>query len=206
MVVFSLCVLWWRRTRGLWKLPGGRDWLRGILGLVLMGEAMLSISLIQFSVEGWSCSLPAISAQFNSVTQSCPTLPSHESQHVRPPCPSPTPGVHSGSCPSSQWCHPAISSSVVPFSSYPQSLPASESFPVSQLFTWCGQSTGVSASASVPPKKSQGLLQNRLVGSSCSPRDSQESSPTPQFKSINSSALSLLQSPTHIHTWPQEKP
>ena len=62
-----------------------------------------------------------------------------ESQHARPPCPSPTPGVHSNSCPSSRWCHPAISSSVVPFSSCPQSLPASGSFPVSQLFTWGGQ-------------------------------------------------------------------
>ena len=76
----------------------------------------------------------------------------HELQPARPPCPSPTPRVHSNSCPSSQWCHPAISSSVVPFSSCPQSLPASESFPMSQLFAWGGQSTGVSASASVPPK------------------------------------------------------
>ena len=67
----------------------------------------------------------------------------HESQHARPPGPSPTPGVHSDSCPSSQWCHPASSSSVVPFSSCPQSLPASESFPMSQLFASGGQSTGV---------------------------------------------------------------
>ena len=80
----------------------------------------------------------------------------HESQHARPPCPSPTPGVHSDSRPLSQWCHPAISSSVVPFSSCPQSLPASESFPMSQLFTWGGQSTRVSALASFLPKKSQG--------------------------------------------------
>ena len=79
----------------------------------------------------------------------------HELQHARPPCPSPSPGVHSDSCPSSQWCHPAISSSVVPFSSWPQSLPASESFTMSQLFAWDGQSTGVSALASFLPKKSQ---------------------------------------------------
>ena len=79
----------------------------------------------------------------------------HESQHARPPCPSPTPRVHSDSRPSSQWCHPAISFSVVPFSSCPQSLPASESFPMSQLIAWGGQSTEVSASASLPPKKSQ---------------------------------------------------
>ena len=128
------------------------------------------------------------------------SLRPHESQHARPPCPSPTPRVHSDSRSSSQWCHPAISSCVVPFSSCPQSLPASESFPMSQLFTWGGQSTGVLASASFLPKKSQegssDLLQNGLVGSPCNPRDSQESSPTPQFKSINSLVLSLLHSPT----------
>ena len=70
----------------------------------------------------------------------------HESQHARPPCPSPTPGVHPNSCPSSQWCHPTISSSVIPFSSCPKSFPASGSFPISQLFTKGGQSIGVSAS------------------------------------------------------------
>ena len=79
----------------------------------------------------------------------------HESQHARPPCQSPTPWVYSNSCPSSRWCHPAISSSVAPFSSCCQSLPASGSFPVSQLFTWGGQSTAVSASASVLPMNTQ---------------------------------------------------
>jgi len=79
----------------------------------------------------------------------------HELQHARPPCPSPTPGVHSNSCPLSRWCHPAISASVVPFSSCPQSLPASESFPMSQLFTWGSQSIAVSALASFLPKKSR---------------------------------------------------
>ena len=130
------------------------------------------------------------------------SLKPHESQHARPPCPSPTPGVHANSHPSSQWCHPAISSSFIPFFSCPPSLPASKSFPMSQLFAGGGQSTGVSASASFLPKKSQGwLLQNGLVGSPCSPRDSQESSPTPQFKRINSLVLSLLHSPilTSIH-------
>ena len=80
----------------------------------------------------------------------------HESQHARPPYPSPTPRVHSDSRPSSQRCHPAISSSVAPFSSCPQSLPASESFPMSQHFAWGGQSTGVAALASFLPKKCQG--------------------------------------------------
>ena len=80
----------------------------------------------------------------------------HELQHARPPCPSPSPRVHSHSCPSSQWCHPGISSSVVPFFSCRQSLPASESFPMSQHFAWGGQSTEASALASFLPKKSQG--------------------------------------------------
>ena len=92
------------------------------------------------------------------------TLRSHETQDAKPPCPSPTPRVHSDSRPSSQWCHPAISSSVIPFSSYPQSLLASESFPMSQLFTWGGQSTAVSASAPVPPKKSQCWFPSEWTG------------------------------------------
>ena len=94
------------------------------------------------------------SVQFNSSVVSDSLWP-HESQHARPPCPSPTPGDYSNSCPSSRWCHPAISSSVIPFSSCPQSLPASGSFPTSQLFTWGGQSIGVSASASVLPMNTQ---------------------------------------------------
>jgi len=83
------------------------------------------------------------------------TLPSHELQHARPPCPSPTPRVHPNPCPSSQWCHPATSSFVVPFSSCPQSFPASGSFPMSQLFTSGGQNIGVSASVSVLPMNTQ---------------------------------------------------
>ena len=103
------------------------------------------------------------SVQFSrSVVSDC--LRPHESQHARPPCPSPTPGVHSDSSPSSQWCHPAISSWVVPFSSCPQSLPASGSFPMSQLFTWGGESIGVSALASVLPKKSQGWSPSEWTG------------------------------------------
>ena len=136
------------------------------------------------------------SVQFISVAQSCPTLQTHELQPTRPPCPSPTPGVHSNPCPSSRWCHPAISSSAVPFFSCPQSLPASESFPMSQLFTWGGQSIGVSALASVLPKNTQDWSLEWTGWISLQSRDSQESSPTPQFKSINSSALSLLHSPT----------
>ena len=83
------------------------------------------------------------------------SLRPHESQRSGPPCPSRNPGVYSNSCPSSQWCHPAISSSVVPFSSCPQLLPASGSFPMSQLFAWGGQSIGISASASFRPVNTQ---------------------------------------------------
>ena len=83
------------------------------------------------------------------------SLRPHEPQHARPPCPSPTPGVYPNPCSSSQWCHPTSSSSIIPFSSCPQSLPASGSFPMSQLFTWGGQSIGVSASASALPMNTQ---------------------------------------------------
>ena len=116
-------------TWNQWLWWGGEVW-----GFVLF----CSFSSVQFS-----CSVMSNSFQL------------YESQHTRPPCPSPTPGIHPNSRPSSQWCHPAISSSVVPFSSCPQSLPASESFPMSQFFSWGGQSTGVSALASFLPNNTQ---------------------------------------------------
>ena len=132
----------------------------------------------------------------------------HESQDTRPPCPSSAPRVYSNSCPSSRWCHPVISSSVVPFSSCPQSLPTSESFPMSQLFAWGGQSIGVSASASVLPMniqdwsplgwtgwislQSKGLL--RIF-----------SNTTVQKHQFFGAQLSS-QSNSHIHTWPLKKP
>ena len=102
----------------------------------------------------YTITIPFSSVQFSHLVMSDSLRP-HESQHARPPCPSPTPRVYSNSCPSSQWCHPAISSSIVPLSSCPQSLPASGSFPMSKLFTWGGQSIGVSASASVLPVNTQ---------------------------------------------------
>ena len=140
------------------------------------------------------------SVQFSRSVMS-DSLRSHALQHARPLCPSPTPGVHPDSRPLSQWCHPAISSSVIPFSSCPLSLSASESFPMSQLFAWGGQSTRVSAFASFLPKKSQSWSPSEWTGSPCSPRHSQESSPTPQFKSISSLSLSFLYGPplTSIH-------
>ena len=149
------------------------------------------------------------SFQFSSVTQSCLTLcDPHELQHVRPPCPSPIPGVHSDSCPSSQWCHPDISSSIIPFSSCPQSLPASESFPMSQVFTGGGQSTGVSALASFLPKKSQCWSPSEWTGwiflqsKGLSRIFSNTTVQKHQFFSHQPSS----QSNSHIHTWPQEKP
>ena len=138
-----------------------------------------------------------ISGQFSCPVVSDSLWP-HGLQHARPPCPSPTPKAYSNSRPLSQWCHPAISSSVIPFSSCLQSFPASGSFQMSQFFASGGQSIGVSASASVLPMKIQDWFS---LGSPFSPRDSQESSPTPQFKSISSLVLSFLYSPaiTSIH-------
>ena len=128
----------------------------------------------------------------------CDSLRPHSLQHARPPCLLLTPGAYSNSCPLSWWCHPTISSSVVPFSSHLQSFPASGSFQMSQFFASGGKSTGVSASASVLVQWifRTDLLQDGLVWSHCCPKDSQESSSTPQFNSINFSVLSFLYSPT----------
>ena len=147
------------------------------------------------------------SVQFSRSVMS-ESLRPHETQHAGPPCPSPTPGVHSNSCPSSRWCHPAISSSVVPFSSCPQSLPASKSFPMSQFFPWGGQSTGVSALASFCPKKSQGWSPSEWTGwiSLQSKGLSRVfSNNTVQNHQFFGAQLSS-QSNSHIHTWPLEKP
>ena len=182
IVVFILSALWGRRIRGLWKLPDGRDRLRGKLGLVLMGGVMLSKSLIQCSVEGRGCIssllfpptwgltivevmkimvmkcfrimfiLIKLSVQSLSPSNS---LRPHEPQHARPPCPSPTPGVYPNSCPLSWWYYLTISSSVVLFPSCLQSFPTSGSLHMSKLFTSGGQNIGVSASTSVLPMNTQ---------------------------------------------------
>ena len=135
------------------------------------------------------------------------SLQPHESQHARSPCLSPTPGVHSTSRPSSQWCHPAISSSVIPFSSCPQSLPASESFPMSQLFAWGGQSTGVLALALVLPKNTQDWSPSEWTGwiSLQSKGLSRVFKTTVQKHQFFGAQLSS-QANSHIHTWPLEKP
>ena len=133
------------------------------------------------------------------------SLRPHESQHARPPCPSPTPEVHSNSCPLSQWCHPAISSSAVPFSSFPQSLPASESFPMSQLFAWGGQSIGVSALASVLPVNTQDWSPSEWISLQSKGLSRVFSNTTVQKHQFFCAQLSS-QSNSHIHTWPLEKP
>ena len=157
-------------------------------------------------------SLERLSVQFSSVQFSCSvvsnSLRAHESQHTRPPCPLPTPGVHPQSSPSSQWCHPAISSSVIPFSSCLQSLPESESFPMSQLFAWGSQSIGVSALASFLPKKTQGWSPSEWTGWI----SLQSKGPSRVFSNTTAQmhqffgAQPSSQSNSHIHTWPLEKP
>ena len=157
--------------------------------------------------SNWHSNCGGSSVQFSCSVVSDSLWP-HESQHARPPCPSPTPGVRSNSCPSSRWCHPAISSSVVPFSSCPQSLPASGTFPMSQLFAWGGQSIGVSASASVLPMNTQdwsplgwtGWISLQSKGLS-----RVFSNTTVQNHQFFGAQLSS-QSNSHIHTWPLEKP
>ena len=148
-----------------------------------------------------------ISVQFSRSVVSDSLRP-HESQHTRHPCLSPTPGVYSNSCPSSWWCHPAISSSVVPFSSCPQSLPASGSFPISQLFAWGSQSIGVSASASVLPMNTQDWSPSGWTGwiSLQSKGLSRVFANTTVQKHQFFSTQLSSQSNSHIHTWPLEKP
>ena len=145
-----------------------------------------------------------------SVQFSCSVVPDslrpHESQHARPPCPSPTPGIHPTSCASSRWCHPATWSSVIP--SCPQSLSASGSFPISQLFAWGGQSIGVSASASVLPMNTQEWSPLGWTGwiSLQSKGLSRVSSNTTVEKHQFFGTQLSSQSSSHIHIWPLEKP
>ena len=132
----------------------------------------------------------------------------HKSQHARPPCPSTAPRIYSNSCPSSRWCHPAISSTVFPFSSCPQSLPVSGSFPMIQFFTSGGQSIGVSASASVLPMNTQDwspLGWTSWISLQSKGISRVFSNTTVQKHQFFSTQLSS-QSNSHIHTWPLENP
>ena len=136
------------------------------------------------------------------------SLRPHELQHTRPPSPSPTPGVYSNSCPLSWWRHPTISFSVVPFSSCPQSFPALGSFPMSQLFSWGGQSIGVSALASGLPMNTQDwspLEWTGWISLQSKGLSRVFSNTTVQKHQFFGTQLSS-QSNSHIHTWPLEKP
>ena len=164
--------------------------------------------LITYKDKIICCFCFCILLSFSSVQFSCSVMSDslwpHGLQHTRPPCPSPTPRVYSNSCPLSRWCHPTISSSAIPFSSCLQSFPTSGSFPITQFFASGGQSMEFQLQhQSFQWIFRTDFLQDGLVGSPCSPRDSQESPPTPQFKSINSLALSFLYSPilTSIHDY-----
>ena len=150
--------------------------------------------------------IKSLSVKFSSVAQSCLTLRPHGLQHTRPPGPSSTPEAYSNSRPLSWWCHPAISSSVVPFSFCPQSLPASGYFPMSQFFTWGGQSIGVSALSSVLPKNTQDWSPLGCTGwiSLQSKGLSRVFSNTTVQKHQFFGAQLSSQSNSHIHTWPVE--
>ena len=163
---------------------------------------------LSFKKSVWTHAFIYVSVQLFSHSVVSDSPRPHESQHARPPCPSSSPGVHSGSSPSSRWCHPAISSSVSPFSSCPQSLPASESFLMSQLFAWGGQNTGVSALTSFLPKKSQGWSPLEGTGwiSLQSKGLSRVFSNTTVQKHRFFGTQPSSQSNSHIHTWPLEKP
>ena len=176
-------------------------------------------SPLQKRWNGWSSSVPSQSTYslcqvhlFSSVQFSLSvvsnSLHPHKPQHARPPCPSPTPGVHPNSCPLSRWWHPTISSSVVPFSSCPQSFPASGSFQMSQLFTSGGQSIGVSTSASVLPMNTQDW--SPLGWTGCLSLQSKGLSRvfcnTAVQKHLFFGAQLFSQCNSHIYTWPLEKP
>ena len=157
--ISCLCILFhWSSNKGkFWqKRLHQLKWLHSKGTNQQSKRSVLNTKTMYLMRDWYSKYVGTLSVQFSHSVVSDSLRP-HELQHTKPPCPSPTPGIHSDSHPSSQWCHPAISSSVIPFSSCPQSLPASESFPMSQLFAWDGQSTGVSALASFLPKKSCGV-------------------------------------------------
>ena len=176
---------------------------------VLFSRTENSVALHKYG--GWGvwkvCALRFSSVQSSSSVMS-DSLQPHESQHARPPYPSPTPRVYSNSCPSSRWCHPAISSSVVPFSSCPQSLPASGSFPMSQLFMWSGQSIGVSALVSILPMNTRHWSPLEWTGwiSLQSKGLSRVFSNTTVQKHQFFGAQLSSRSHSHIHTWSLEKP
>ena len=199
MAVFSLCP---HMLEGVKELPEV-FFIRVLIPFVrvppLWPNYLLKASppnIITFSSVQFSCSVVSDSLQ------------PHVLQHARPPCPSPAPGVHPSSCPLSRWCHPTISSSIVPFSSCPQSFPASESFQMNQLFASGGQSIGVSASTSALPMNTQDqspLGWTDWISLQSKGLSRVFSNTTIQKCQFFGAQLSL-QSNSHIRTWPLEKP
>ena len=198
----------WTNDATFQKLGNRKIWwtenISKVIYIFMTFSRHVSICLLRFA---WKFQFSKVSVQFSCSVVSDSLWP-HASQHARPPGPSPTPGVHPNSCASSRWCHPAIPSSVIPFSSCPQSLPAWGSFPMSQLFAWGGQSIGVSALASVLPKDTQDWSPLGWTGwiSLQSKGLSRVFSNTTVQKHQFFGAQISSQSSSHIHTWPLEKP
>ena len=187
---------------------GTRDWGRGNRESVFHGDRVSIWDYEKF--WKWIVLMVAQPCEYTSVQFSCSVMSNslwpHESQHARPPCPSPTPRVHPNSCPSSRWYHPTISSSVVPFSSYLQFFPAPGSFQMSQLFAWGGQSIAVSASTSVLPMNTQdwSLAWTGWISLQSKGLSKVFSNTTVQKHQFFCTQLSL-ESNSNIHTWPLEK-
>ena len=194
---FILILIW--LTQNWCSLEYFIPWFKLRCFLFLLYEANVFIlEFLSHAVFGFDKSkrIVLFSVQFSHSVVSDSLRP-HEPQHARPLCPSPTPGVHPNPCPLSWWCHPTISSSVVPFSSCPQSFPESGCFQMSQLFTSGGQSIGSFSFNISPSNEHPGLISLRMDWLDLlAVQGTQESSPTPQFKSINSLALSFLYTPT----------
>ena len=193
------------RKTGEEAMLSGGPWWSSLLLFRLVASRWSPIFLCLHATRG--CGNAFSSVQFSCSVMSNSLQP-HELQHARPPCPSPTPGVYSNPCPWSQWCQPAISSSVAPFSSCPQSFPASGSFPMSQLFTSDGQTIGVPASTSVLTMNTQDW--SPLGGPGWISLQSKGlsrvfSNTIVQKHQISGTQLSS-QSNSHIHTWPLDKP
>ena len=190
LVRWFFCICWDDHVVFIVCWDGIAHWLICICWTILVNLGWI---LLGHGIWSFLCVVGFSSVQFSRSVVSDSLWP-HEPQHAKPPCPSSTPGVHPNPCPLSRWWHPTTLSSVVPFSSCPQSFPASGSFPMSQLFASGGQSIGVSASTSVLPVNTQDWSPLEWTGwISLQSKDSQESSPTPQLKSINSSAFFIVQ-------------
>ena len=222
-VVSSAFLTWLqRKLLGAWDQEEAiiMSFSSKIINIIMMMTAIANHLVLSCSIAKscqplcyiWTAERPcSLSLTISSVQFSCSVMSDslwpHESQHTRPPCPSPTPGVYPKPCPSNRWCQPAISSSVIPFSSCPQSFPALGSFAMSQLFAWGGQSIGVSVSASVLPMNTQDWSHLGWTGwIFLQPKGLWRvfSNTTIQNHQFFSTQLSSP-SNSHVHTWLLEK-